>query len=43
MADRDALAEVMQLGQVVVDVVVQRELAVLLEQQDGEGRELLGE
>jgi hypothetical protein len=41
MADCDALAEVRQFRHVLPDVVVQRQLAVLGEQQDGHGGELL--
>ena len=41
--DRDRRAEVVQLRQVFADVVVQRQLAVLLQEQDGERGELLGD
>jgi len=42
LAQRDGDAEVLQFGNVLVDVVVDGELSLLLKQQDGRGGELLG-
>ena len=42
VADRDRLAEVVKLGHVFADVVVQRDLAVLGQEVDCERRELFG-
>lgn len=41
VAERDGMAEVGDFGDVVADVVVEREQALVLEHGDGEGRELL--
>jgi len=42
LAEGDGDAEVLELGNVFVDVVVEGELALCLQEQDGEGGELLG-
>ena len=41
VSDGNRLAEVVHLGQMLADVIVERQLAVLLQQQNGKRRELL--